>query len=68
MIETSTRDILISLTITFLILIILISMILFILNQFSPFRECEGKPDYYNASNGMNCGELRVINNSIALT
>lgn len=54
-----------------IVIIILISCCILILNQFSPFKECETKDDNYVIQLGKNyftCGELKAINTTIAIT
>ena len=52
-----------------IVLIIIICCIILVLNQFSPFKECENHNDSYMIEFGkkwFTCGELRAINTSIS--
>lgn len=52
-----------------LVLCLIALTLVFMLNQFSPFKECEDKLDNYIVKLGnknYTCGELKAINTSIA--
>ena len=54
-----------------IVIIILIACCVLILNQFSPFKQCETKDDNYIIQFGKDyftCAELRAINTTIAIT
>jgi branched-subunit amino acid transport protein AzlD len=65
------KDIAISIILFCVVLIIITCSIILVLNQFSPFKECENHNDSYMIEFGkkwFTCGELRAINTSISQT
>ena len=55
----------------FIIVLMIISFVaLLILNEYSPFKLCEDKPDNYTVSFDENsyitCGELKAVNTSLS--
>lgn len=54
-----------------MVIIIITACCVLILNQFSPFKQCETKDDNYIIQFGKDyftCGELRALNTTIAIT
>lgn len=65
------KEIAISILLFCIVLIIIIFCICLVLNQFSPFNQCQNKTDNYLVKLGRDyftCGELKAINTSISLT
>lgn len=59
------KQTLIQVFIFILVIGILIFCTLVILNQYSPFKQCENKPDNYTfifQDHVYNCGELKAVN------
>jgi len=63
------KEIIINVFIFILVIAILIFCTLLVLNEYSPFKVCENKPDNYTFTfqdHKYNCGELKAVNTTIS--